>query len=117
MLLVYYVAIVAAPQVVTHPTDTSAVAPFSAVFNCSVQTYGYLTITWYRNNREPVPKKANHTLITSANLTLSILAIPNVTIEDIGTYYCLVWANLKAARSLAANLILAGMYNTSCVYA
>ena len=100
--------IVPAPSVVTHPTDTSAVAPFSAVFNCSVQAYGYLTVTWYRNNTELVSKKANHTLITSKIMTTSVLTIPDVTSEDVGTYYCVVWANLKAAQSLAANLILAG---------
>ena len=109
MYIWVYITYVAFSQVLTHPTDTSAAAPFSAVFSCSVQAYGYLTVTWYKNNRNPVPKKANHTLIPSVNVTTSILTIPNVTIEDVGTYYCVVWANLKAAQSLAANLILAGI--------
>ena len=103
---VHYVAFL---QVAIHPTDVSAAAPFSALFSCSVQAYGYLTVTWYKNNRNPVPEKANHTLIPSINVTTSILTIPNVTIEDVGTYYCVVWANLKAAQSLAANLIFAGI--------
>ena len=98
-----------APQVVTHPNDTSAAAPFSAVFSCSVQAYGYLTVIWYRNKkRDPVPKKAHHTLISSLKTTTSILTIPNVTIEDVGTYYCVVWANRKAVESLAGKLIFAG---------
>ena len=101
--------IVAAPEVVTHPTDTSAAAPFSALFSCSAQVYGYLTITWYRNNRNPVPKKANHTLIPSVNVTTSILTIPNITSEDVGTYYCVVWANRRTVESETGNLILAGM--------
>ena len=101
--------IVPAPCFVTHPTDTSAAAPFSAVLNCSVQAYGYLTVTWYRNNTELVSKKANHTLIISKLMTTSVLTIPDVTSEDVGTYYCVVWANLKAAQSLTANLILAGI--------
>ena len=100
--------IVAAPQIVTHPTDTSAAAPFSALFICSVQSYGYLTITWYRNNRNSVPRKAYHTLMLSLNVTTSILTIPNVTIQDVGAYYCVAWANRKAAESLVANLFLAG---------
>ena len=44
----YYVA--PALRIVTHPTDTSAAAPFSALFKCSIKAYGYLTVTWYRNN-------------------------------------------------------------------
>ena len=96
------------PQVVTHPTNTSASAPFNALFSCSVQAYGYLTVTWYMNKRNPVPKKAYSRLITSIFMTTSILTIPNVTSEDVGTYYCEVQANRKIAQSLAANLILAG---------
>ena len=101
----YYVAFA---QVAIHPTDTSAAAPFGALFSCSVQAYGYLTVTWYKNNRESVPKKAYSTLIPSAYVTKSVLTIPNVTTEDVGTYYCVVQANRKAAHSLAANLIFAG---------
>ena len=106
-ICVYHV--VAAPQVVTHPTNISAAAPFNALFKCSVQGYGYLTVTWYKNNKKLVSKKVNHTVISLLNITASVLTIPNVTIEDVGAYYCVVWAKLKAARSLAANLILAGI--------
>ena len=106
-LYIHYV--VAAPNVITDPTDASAVAPFSAAFNCSVEAYGNLTITWYRNNRNPVPKKAYHTLISSFNVTKSILTIPNVTIQDVGAYHCVAWANRKSAESLDAKLFLAGI--------
>ena len=92
-------------RVITHPIDTSAAAPFGALFNCSVQVYGYLTITWYRINA--LPKNAS-TLIPSINATTSILTIPNVTNEDVGTYYCEVRAGKMAIRSQPANLILAG---------
>ena len=112
--LIHYV--VAAPRVVTHPTDTSAAAPFSALFSCSVEVYGNLTITWYRNNRGPVPKKAYLTLVPLVILTTSILTIPNVTIDDVGTYHCVVWANMLAAQSRAAKLFLAGkMHLFLCV--
>ena len=97
------------PRVVTHPTDTSAAAPFSALFSCSVQAYGYLTVTWYRNNRYSVPKKAYSILLPSAYVTTSVLTIPNVTSKDVGAYYCVVEANRKTAQSVAANLIFAGM--------
>ena len=104
--LVHYV--VAVPHITTHPTDTSAAAPFSALFSCSVEVYGNLTITWYRNNRSPVPKKAHLTLVPLVILTTSILTIPNVTIHDVGTYHCVVWANMLAAQSRAAKLFLGG---------
>ena len=102
---VHYVAF---SQVAIHPTDTTAAAPFSAVFSCSVQAYGYLTVTWYKNNGNPVPGKAYSRLIPSINVTTSVLTIPNVTTEDVGTYYCVVRANRRTVQSLGGSLILAG---------
>ena len=99
--------VASALRIVTHPTDTSAAAPFSALFKFSIQVYGYLTITWHRNE-DPVPKKAYLTLVPSVNETTIILTIPNVTREDVGTYYCVVWANRMAVISHNANLSLAG---------
>ena len=99
---------VAFPQVTIHPTDTTAAAPYSALFSCSVHAYGYLTVTWFKNNRNPVPEKAHSKLIPLKNATTSILTIPNVTIEDVGTYYCVVRANRRTAQSLSGSLILAG---------
>ena len=53
-------------------------------------------------------------VISSVNETTSILTIPNVTSEDVGTYYCEAWANRMAVISLSANLFLAGeLYLTS----
>ena len=96
-------------RIVTHPTATGAAAPFSALFSCSIQVYGYLTITWYRNNEDPVPSKAYSMVIPSMNETTIILTIPNVTSEDVGTYYCEAQANRIAVISLSANLFLAGI--------
>ena len=39
--------IVSALRIVTQSTDTSAAAPFGALFKFSIQAYGYLTIYWY----------------------------------------------------------------------
>ena len=99
--------VVVAPKIITHPTVQYAAAPFSAVFNCSVQAYGYLTIDWYRINND-LPNKAFSRLVPSVSETTNILTIPNVTSEDVGTYYCEAWANMLAARSHAVNLFLAG---------
>ena len=65
------------PHVITHPIDTSAAAPFSAQFNCSVQAYGRLTITRYRNNNS-LPSKAYSTLLLSVNVTTSALNSENL---------------------------------------
>ena len=108
--------VVHGPRVITQPTDTSAAAPFSALFSCSIQAYGYLTITWYRNNRNPVPSKAYSMVIPSKNETTSILTIPNVTSEDVGTYYCEALANRTAVLSLNAHLFLAGKVHLNIYY-
>ena len=100
---------IAFPLVATHPTDTSAAAPFSALFKCSIQAYGYLTVTWYRSNTYPVPEKAYSTLIPSVNVTTSILTIPNVTSEDIGTYCCKASISRITVKSLNANLFHSGI--------
>ena len=95
------------PKIITRPTEKYAAAPFSAVFCCSVQAYGYLTIDWYRNGNN-LPKKAFSKLVPSVSKTTNILTIPNVTSEDVGMYYCEAWANMLAARSHAVKLFLAG---------
>ena len=100
--------VASALHIVAHPTDTSAAAPFSALFKFSIQVYGSLTIHWYKNNTIAIPKKAYLTLIPSVNETTSILTIPNVTSEDVGRYHCVVWANNMAVKSHSANLFLAG---------
>ena len=97
-----------APYITTHPTDTSAAAPFSAVFTCSASGYGDLNIIWYRNNL-PLPVKAHSIKVDQSDYTTaSRLTIPNVDKQDVGEYYCIVWANKKASRSRSAKLLIAG---------
>ena len=105
-----YFQIVPAPHVLTHPTDTSAAAPFSAVFTCSASAFGYLNIIWYKNNEvyETVLDKSEITLSSSGNVTTSNLIILNVTINDSGDYFCETWANDRATRSNVATLYYAG---------
>ena len=106
--------VVPALHIVTHPTNTSAAAPFSALFKCSIQAYGYLIVTWYRNNAYPIPKKAYSKLIPSVNVTTSILTIPNVTSEDVDKYYCVARVGRRIEESLRAKLLLASKYTYIC---
>ena len=52
--------------------------------------------------------------MTSGEVTTSTLIIPNVTKQDVGKYYCQVWANNVGVRSEKANLYYSGMY--VCTY-
>ena len=97
--------------IVTQPTDTSAAAPFSGVFTCSVIGYGYQNITWYKQSGT-LPHKYQTNEMTSDGVTTSNLIIPNVTEEDIGKYYCQIWANNIGVRSEAAHLYYSGI----CIY-
>ena len=47
-------------------------------------------------------------MAVSMSETTSTLTIPNVSSEDIGTYYCVVWVSNKATQSRMANLHLGG---------
>ena len=94
---------VPAPDIITDPTDTSAAAPFSAVFTCSAKGCGELNIIWHRE-----PQRTYSTMIVSVNGTTSTLTIPNVVSEDVGIYYCVVWAGNKAAQSRIVSLLFAG---------
>ena len=104
--------IVPAPDIITHPTDTSAAAPFSAVFTCSVSAFGKLSIIWYRNNQkyESVANKSAISITSLNNITTSTLTILQVSNKDIGVYYCEAWANKKASQSQSAQLFYPGMY-------
>jgi len=97
------------PHILTHPTGTSAAAPFSGVFTCSVTGCGHLNITWYRRGGS-LPTKSESTEISSPTNTTSTLVIPNVTSDDVGRYYCLVWANSTASLSNEAVLVFSGTY-------
>ena len=94
-------------QLFTQPTDTSAAAPFSGVFTCSVSVYGHPNISWHRQIGS-LPHKHKTTEITSYGISTSTLIIPNVTEEDVGKYYCQVWANNKGLRSEPAHLYYSG---------
>ena len=94
---------------VIQPTDTSAGGPFSGVFRCSVRGFGYQNITWYKQSGA-LPHKHETTETTSQRITTSTLTIPSVTKEDVGEYYCLVWANNRVVRSNTAQLVYLGMY-------
>ena len=96
-------------KILTHPTDTYAAAPFSGVFTCSVRGYGYQTITWYKEYGT-LPHKHKVNRITSNGVVNSTLIIPNVTEQDIGKYYCRVWANNIGVVSKRADLYLSGTY-------
>ena len=95
------------PDIITHPTDTSAAAPFSALFTCSAKGCGELNVIWYRQTK-PLPQRAYSTMAASVNGITSTLIIPNIVSEDVGTYYCVVWAGSKATQSRVASLFLAG---------
>ena len=96
------------PLILTHTTDTTAAAPFSGLFTCSVTGCGHLNITWYRRGA-PLPTKSKSTEVSSPTVTTSTLVIPNVTNDDVGSYYCIVWANNRASKSNTSMLYFSGM--------
>ena len=105
---------VPAPRIITHPVNVYAAAPFSGVFTCSASGYGIVSVNWMRKDLTiletmALPAKAIISLEYSPEVTTSTLLIPNVTISDVGRYYCIVWAENKASRSNIAKLLLSGM--------
>ena len=99
------------PKIITHPTDTSAGAPFSALFTCSASGFGELSIEWKRVNSSDVPVKSYHTQLYTEQFTTSTFIIPNVTDDDSGEYYCIGWIGLEASRSKTAMLYYSGKLN------
>ena len=106
----YTFCIVPAPDIITHPTDTSAAAPFSAVFTCSVSAFGHLNIFWYKNDKmyKSVFNKSAISVTSLNNITTSTLTILQVSNKDGGIYYCKAWANKKASQSQSARLSYSG---------
>jgi len=58
---------------------------------------------------EVLPGKSVVSHISSPEVTSSTLVIPNVTNDDVGSYYCVVWAGRQAAQSEKARLDMASM--------
>ena len=69
-----------------------------------------MNIIWHRQNNS-LPEKAYSTSARSAKRVTNTLTIPNVTNEDTGNYYCVVWAKVTATRSKVVTLFLAGTYS------
>ena len=108
MFLIYFeflAAVPFAPQIITHPTDFIVSGSFTATFYCSVCACDNLAFEWKRINKN-LPKKS----LLSQSGTTSILSIPNVTSEDAGEYYFVVWANNRTAQSNAAELQFSGSF-------
>ena len=104
-----YFCVVAPSTIVTQPIDTSAAAPFSAVFTCAVEGYGYQNITWHKQTGTLLHKHMTSQM-TSIEIVTSTLIISNVTKEDAGKYYCRVLANNIYVESKRAELYYSGMY-------
>ena len=102
------------PFIITQPTDTSAAAPFSAVFTCSARAVGPINVVWYRENvlNKLLPEKCTTSQVFLPQITTSTLIIPNVTEEDNGKYYCVVWANGLGTKSRRATLYASSMFHT-----
>ena len=96
-----YFFTVPAPHIIVQPTSISAAAPFSAVFSCSAEGYGDLNIRWRRKGVlfGKIPEKSKINQENHLNIATSKLVIPNVTDNDVGMYYCIVWANNRTATS------------------
>ena len=112
--------VVLAPMIVLQPNNSSAAAPFSAVFICSAIAYGVLSFEWKRSNYSDLPPKSFTEMKLSLNGTISYLFIPNVTKDDEDGYRCEAWANNLASRSNIAMLQFSGAcsYNNkyACTY-
>ena len=114
MIITYRILLVPAPEIIAHPTDTSAAAPFSGVFTCSASGYGYMNITWFKNNQvyNAITNKSTIHQTSSMNITTSTLVIYSVTEDDMGAYHTLVWVSSKASQSRTASLLFSGK---SCI--
>jgi len=105
--LFYYTVL--SPFIITHPTDTSAAAPFSGVFTCSARSVGYINVVWHREN-SPLPEKCTASQVSLPQITTSTLVVPNVTAGDNGKYFCVVWANGVGTRSKSVTLYISSMF-------
>ena len=94
-----------APQAITHPIDLTVSGPSTATFHCSAYACDNLEFKWKRINSD-LPEKS---LLSRSGIT-SFLYIPNVTSEDVGEYYCVVWANNQSLQSNTAKLQFSGSY-------
>ena len=77
------------------------------MFSCSIYGYGYQNITWHRE-ADKLPYNHQIKETSSPRIITTTLIIPNVTEQDVGKYYCQVWANNMRTQSDRATLYYAG---------
>ena len=81
------------------------------MFSCSVEVHdgSVLQVGWKRKN-SALPSKSSYSIqLLSSEVTSSKLVIPNVTNEDVGSYYCSVWNSRKGSQSRSAILSFSGL--------
>ena len=109
MTIIIICCLAAVPEIIIHPVNTSAAAPFGGKFKCSAKVYGILSLEWKRVGSD-LPNKAMITFKSSPDSFTSVLFIPNVTSSDVGEYQCIASANNEMIHSDVAALQFSGTY-------
>ena len=81
------------------------------MFTSSIYGYGYQNVTWHREDSK-LPHNHQIKEISLPRIIRTTLIIPNVTEQDVGKYYCQVWANNMRTQSDRANLHYVGYDNS-----
>ena len=83
-----------------EPEDLEVFSTETAIFQCSIKSISNASISWFKDNNEPISDRANKYRTYSEG----VLEIYNVAFRDFGTYYCQAEGVDKTRKSRAARL-------------
>ena len=109
--MLYYLHIVALPNITQQPHSTVTEVYNTATFECMARSYGIVSIKWQRLNSE-LPVTANITVTKpSLNDIKSVLRIEKSIGYYKGYYYCIIENKAGIVNSRLAYFNVTGMYS------
>jgi len=111
ILTLSFLVLATSPSFIKQPQNSTATICSSVTFECSVQSFGYVSVEW-KKYQSVLPFTATVNNITSLNEVTSVLTITDVAGYYRGLYYCIATNNIGTTVSNYANLYVLGTYVT-----
>lgn len=106
-----YLSALAAPVIIVPPINTNVLQHNDTTLNCTATSEPFSTFTWFHNVNPLNNLMTKYTVAFHNHSDLreysSTLTVHNATIDDIGTYTCVV-TNIHGTQNASVNVEVQG---------